>query len=93
MRIAALKLRADSLGIRKLELGLTEGRVQFSDSPAIDTDALIELVQTRPQQFRFDGASSLRLSGDFSTETSRFDTVDNLLDMLAGKSHSLLRDT
>jgi len=91
-RIAADKLRAAPLGIHKLELGLTQGRVQFTETPNIDTEGLIRLVQTRPQQLRFDGGSGLRLNGDFSTEAQRFATVDNLLDMLAGKPHHLLQD-
>ena len=91
-RIAADKLRAAPLGIHKLELGLTQGRVQFTENPNIDTEGLISLVQTRPQALRFDGGSGLRLTGDFSTEAQRFATVDNLLDMLAGKPHTLLQD-
>jgi len=91
-RITAFKLLAAPMGIRKIELGNREGRVQFTDAPQIDTDGLIGLVQDRPQQFRFDGGTGLRLSGDFSTDPLRFDTVGNLLDMLAGKPHNLLRD-
>ncbi len=91
-RITAFKLLAAPMGIRKIELGNREGRVQFTDAPQIDTEGLIGLVQDRPQQFRFDGGTGLRLSGDFSTDPLRFDTVGNLLDMLAGKPHNLLRD-
>ncbi|MGB5260680.1 MAG: transcription-repair coupling factor [Gammaproteobacteria bacterium] len=91
-RITALKLLAAPMGVRKIELGQREGRVQFTDTPAIDSAGLISLVQTRPQQFRFDGSTGLRLSGDFSTDARRFDTVSDLLDMLAGKPHNLLQD-
>ena len=91
-RIAAFKLHAAPMGIRKIELGMQEGRVRFGENPDIATERLIELVQTAPQQYRFDGTSGLRVSGDFSTEPLRFDTVSNLLAMLAGKPHNLPRD-
>jgi transcription-repair coupling factor (superfamily II helicase) len=91
-RITALKLRAAPMGIRKIELGQREGRVQLTEAPEIDTEGLIRLVQKRPQQFRFDGSTGLRLSGDFSTDVRRFDTVSHLLDMFAGKPHNLLQD-
>ena len=91
-RIAAFKLQAEPMGIRKIELGMQEGRVRFSDSPDISPDRLIELVQSSPGRYRFEGNSGLRLSGDFSTEQLRFDTVSDLLAMFAGKPHNLPRD-
>jgi transcription-repair coupling factor (superfamily II helicase) len=91
-RSTALKLLAAPLGIRKIELGSKAGRIDFADEPHIDTDQLIELVQRRPDAFRFEGSTRLRISGDFATEASRFDTVSNLLAMLAGKTHNLLQD-
>jgi transcription-repair coupling factor (superfamily II helicase) len=79
---AALKLLASPLGIRKIELGHEEGRVLFDTDPAIDTDALVELIQTRPQQFRLDGPARLRLFGDFEDEAGRFHQVTELLKTL-----------
>jgi transcription-repair coupling factor (superfamily II helicase) len=82
-RIGALKLAAEPMGIRKIELGGQEGRILFSDTPDIDTAKLIELIQTRPQEYRFDGVNKLRLSGDFGTPAARFDKVREILDLLA----------
>jgi transcription-repair coupling factor (superfamily II helicase) len=88
-RITGLKLQAAPMGIRKIELGEREGRIRFNESPEIATEQLIELVQTCPQQYRFEGGTRLRISGDYSTEQLRFDTVTELLTMLAGKPHKL----
>jgi transcription-repair coupling factor (superfamily II helicase) len=85
-RIGALKLRAGPMGIRKIELGNQEGRILFSDDPDIDTATLIELIQTRPHEYRFDGVNKLRLSGDFATPAARFDKVQQVLDLLAVQS-------
>jgi transcription-repair coupling factor (superfamily II helicase) len=91
-RIAALKIIAAPMGIRKIEFGTASGYVNFSDTAEIATEQLIEMVQKHPQQISFEGNSRLRLSGDFSTDSQRFDTVSNLLAMLAGKPHQLLQD-
>jgi transcription-repair coupling factor (superfamily II helicase) len=83
-RINALKLKAGPMGIRKIELGKEDGRILFDEEPDIDTGKLIELIQTQPQHYRFDGRKTLRLSGDFATEAERFDKVAELLKLLSG---------
>jgi len=82
-RIGAFKLQAGPMGIRKIELGSQEGRLLFSDAPVIDTARLIELIQTQPQHYRFDGVNKLRVYGDFATPAARFDKVQALLGELA----------
>jgi transcription-repair coupling factor (superfamily II helicase) len=87
--IATLKLDAAPLGIRKIEIGASEGRILFGDAPDIDTGRLITLVQTRPRQYRFEGGDKLRLFGDFPTEAARFEVVRKLLALLAGQDVDL----
>src|SRR5690606_31618811 len=43
--IAELKQRASELGIRKIDIGASGGRVQFVEKPSIDPMAIINLVQ------------------------------------------------
>jgi transcription-repair coupling factor (superfamily II helicase) len=87
--IAALKLDAAPLGIRKIEIGASEGRILFSETPDIDTGRLITLVQTRPQEYRFEGGDRLRLFGDFPTDEARFEVARKLLALLAGRDVDL----
>jgi len=87
--IAALKLDAAPLGIRKIEIGASEGRILFSETPDIDTGRLITLVQTRPREYRFEGGDKLRLYGDFPTAAARFGVVRKLLALLAGEDVNL----
>jgi len=87
--IAALKLDAAPLGIRKIEIGAGEGRILFGDAPDIDTGRLITLVQTRPRQYRFEGGDKLRLFGEFPTEAARFELARKLLALLAGQDVDL----
>ncbi len=86
-RIAALKLLATPMGIRKIEIGSEEGRILFDNEPAIDTDRLIDLIQSQPQHYRLEGGTRLRLYGDFHNESDRFDRLAELLKTLARKTH------
>ena len=63
--------------------GSEEGRIQFDQDPAIDTDTLIELIQTQPQHYRLEGATRLRLFGNFHEEASRFQQVSEILKKLS----------
>ena len=81
--IASLKLLASPMGIRKIELGTGEGRILFDQDPEIDTDTLIELIQLQPQKYRLEGATKLRLFGDFHDEASRFQQVSEILKKLS----------
>ena len=85
-RIAALKLIAAPMGIRKIEIGSRDGRILFTDEPDIDTGKLIELVQSKPEQYRFEGGTRLRISGDYPTEEARFSIVSDMLQLLSGKN-------
>src|SRR3546814_2694584 len=57
---AELKLQADALGIRKLDLGAAGGRLQFVEKPAVDPMAVIRLTQGHPRPSRKTGPDKRR---------------------------------
>src|SRR3546814_12914878 len=61
---AELKLQADALGIRKLDLGAEGGRLQFVETPDVDPMAVIRLIQRQPRHYRMDGTDKLRRPPD-----------------------------
>ncbi len=82
-QIADLKLQATALGIRKLDLGETGGRVQFVEKPRVDPMAVIRLVQGQPQRYRMDGPDKLRVTLDLPDAETRVQTARGLLIALA----------
>jgi transcription-repair coupling factor (superfamily II helicase) len=78
-RVTALKLRAEPMGVTKIEVGKLDGRMLFGPNPAIDTQKLVELIQEYPDQYRFEGGSKLRFNGDFDDEEDRYRMVTNIL--------------
>ncbi len=85
-KIAELKLLAVPMRIRKIEVGMEQARVLFDSEPNINTDILIELIQSKPQQYRFEGGNKLRIYGDFPTGEARFMAASELLGLLSPSS-------
>jgi len=80
--ITELKLEVQPLGIRKIEAGPQGGKIHFEEQPAIDPARIIQLIQTRPQQFRLDGSDRLRFFADLEENETRVKKVRELVGML-----------
>ncbi|MFY2764437.1 transcription-repair coupling factor [Arenimonas sp. MALMAid1274] len=81
--VAELKLAATPLGIRKLELGPTGGRVTFLPQPTLDPMSVIRLIQTQSKVYTMDGPDRLRIRLDLPDAASRLRTARGLLTLLA----------
>ena len=59
--VTELKLIAESLGIKKLDLMPNGGRILFHATPNVDIGKLIAVIQQRPWELKLDGQDKLRL--------------------------------
>ncbi|MFQ5487086.1 MAG: transcription-repair coupling factor [Gammaproteobacteria bacterium] len=82
-RVTAVRLKAQPLGIRKIEAGDSEGRILFEAEPHIDAARLIQLIQSQPRRYRFDGREKLRFQLDGGDLEHRAAAIEQLLDTLA----------
>ncbi|QGW65738.1 transcription-repair coupling factor [Lysobacter soli] len=80
--VAELKLRATELGIRKLDLGETGGRVHFVEKPNVDPMAIIRLIQGQPKLYRMEGPDKLRMTLDLPDASSRVLAAKGILTAL-----------
>jgi transcription-repair coupling factor (superfamily II helicase) len=80
--IAELKLMATDLGIRKLDLGPTGGRLQFESKPNVDPMTVIQLIQKQSQHYAMDGPEKLRIKLELPDATSRLQAARGLLSVL-----------
>jgi transcription-repair coupling factor (superfamily II helicase) len=78
-RATGLKLKAQPLGVLRLEAGTEGGRIEFRDQPDIDPMRIIELLQSRPNIYRLDGQTRLRFNMPLETVDRRFEAVEELL--------------
>ena len=77
--LTTLKLKATPFGIIKIELGDSGGRITFSPEPDIDPMRLIQLLQSRPQEFRLDGQERLKVVKKLPELDDRMTLIDELL--------------
>ncbi|WP_137188949.1 transcription-repair coupling factor [Stenotrophomonas rhizophila] len=77
--IAELKLQANVLGVRKLELGENGGRIVFEAKPAIDPMAVIQMIQKQPKLYTMDGPDKLRIKHPLPLPEDRFSAAKALL--------------
>ncbi|MCK4587564.1 MAG: hypothetical protein KAU29_09485 [Gammaproteobacteria bacterium] len=82
-RITELKLKATPLGITKIEMGDSSGRVQFTAEPNIDPMKIISLIQTQSKTYKMDGQDKLRIVQDMEDSESRFAACEILLGSLS----------
>jgi transcription-repair coupling factor (superfamily II helicase) len=85
MRIAAVKQRAASLGIEKIDAADAGGYLVFGDSSHIDPVALVQLVQNDSQTYRLQGSHRLSFRLDLAGLDTRFQAIEDLLGRLAVK--------
>lgn len=80
--VAELKQAAERLGIKKIDVHGSGGRVLFSAEPKINAERLIDLIQTQAKIYKFDGVDKLRFTQTFMTTDEKILFVGNLLDLL-----------
>lgn len=81
--VAELKQTAEKLGIKKIDVHGSGGRVVFSAEPKINTARLIDLIQTQSKIYKFDGVDKLRFTQTFMTIEEKILFAGNLLDLLS----------
>ncbi len=78
-RIARVKLQAEPLGIRRIELGTDGGALVFGPQTALDPAALVALIQGAPERYRLEGQERLRVRMALPDAEPRFELLERLL--------------
>lgn len=81
--VTELKLKAEPLGIKKIEASPSGGRLIFGASTKLNTEALIDLIQKDFKTYKLEGQEKLRFSMPLETAEERINAIENLLVELA----------
>jgi len=84
-RLAEMRLRAERLGLERIEAGPGGGVLTFSEEPRVDPAALVRLVQENPGVYRLEGQERLRFRLETEAADERIGAVDRLMDALERK--------
>ena len=85
-RITELKLKANPLGITKIDIGQKGGRLQFDSNTRIDPDKIVNLIQNEPSIYKLDGQDILRICKELPDSMDRFTMLDDLFNIIAIKN-------
>lgn len=80
--ISELKLKADSLGITKIDASTTGGKIEFNEKPSVKPETIIKLIQPKTSSFKLDGPTRLRFTLDKHETTERITLVNSIINLL-----------
>ncbi|MCX7515290.1 transcription-repair coupling factor [Frateuria sp. STR12] len=83
--LSSLKLMATPLGIRKLDIGASNGRITFRDKPDIEPMAIIRLIQSQPRVYKLDGQDKLKITLDLPGVAERIRATQEVLVQLGAR--------
>ncbi|CRK85519.1 Transcription-repair-coupling factor [Candidatus Providencia siddallii] len=79
LALAKLKLKAKSLGIKRVEAYKNGGFIEFTEKNIIDFKFLISLPQNQPKIYNLDGSSRLKFFYNLTDNNVRFNFVKQLI--------------
>ncbi|MDD1965315.1 transcription-repair coupling factor [Pseudomonas putida] len=82
VRMTALKLKAEQLGIKKVDAGPQGGRIEFAADTPVDPLTLIKLIQGQPKRYKFEGATLFKFMVPMERPEERFNTLEALFERL-----------
>lgn len=79
-----IKLVAQDMGIRKLDMSAGGGRILFDEQPNINPVKIIGLIQKQPRTFKLDGQDKLRITKEIEDAEQRVEWILKLLKEISG---------
>lgn len=81
-RQTELKLKAEQLGINKIEANAKEGKIFFNSKTPVDPMKLIRLIQTKPDSYKLVGSDTLKFLAPMNSAEERFQQTTKTLELL-----------
>lgn len=79
LNVQRIKLKAASVGVRKIDAHERGGVIEFEQHARINPTFLVGLLQSHPTRFRFDGPTKLKILESLTDRRERLAFVENLL--------------
>ncbi len=85
--VARLKLKANTVGVKRIDAGPRGGRLEFEEGAKADVDGLLSLVHGNPSRYRLKGPTQLQLLDGEDDDGARIEAIEQLLDQLGARAH------
>ncbi len=81
-RLTAIRIQAEKLDIRKLDVSGKGGTIEFHDNPVVDVSIIFQLINDNPLIYRLAGPNAVRILPELDDVEERINQVDVFLDTL-----------
>jgi len=81
-RITALRLRAQAMGISKIEASTVTGKLHFSQQTQVDPRSIVNLVQLQPKVYKLSGPAQLQFTHNAQAADKRIEFIHQMLSQL-----------
>ena len=81
-RLTQLRMKAEHIGITKIEASAKGGKIEFGRNTQIEPLTIVKLVQSEPQNYKLSGANHLQFMIETPDADARLKVVNELLDRL-----------
>ncbi|MEP5052815.1 MAG: TRCF domain-containing protein, partial [Alloalcanivorax venustensis] len=85
-QVTELRQKAEKLGITRLDAHARGGKLEFAERTPVDPLTIVKLVQSGPNVYKLEGASTLRFELESETAAERIQVVSEVLERLSGSS-------
>lgn len=85
--VVELKNTIQDIGIRKIDIHNEGARIVFTDQPNIDPAKLIQLIQSAPNKYKFNGQDALYITCSLDSNTERKELIQSTLLSLTDNSN------
>ena len=89
-RLTSIKLTASKLGIKKLTVTETVGKIEFNQDTIIDPGSIVDLVQSEPHKYKLGAANQVMIYEKMENPEARFSKIEQLLGILAKNQVSVV---
>lgn len=79
-RVTRLKLRCQQFGIAKIDVNVSNGRIEFQAETRVDPLSLVQLIQSDPAHYKLSGANQLHFKHQCEAAEDKLELIDSLLD-------------
>lgn len=78
-KLSELKIRAQALGIQKIEMHNKGGKIEFAEKTSVDPVFIISLIQQQPHIYKLDGGNKLIFNIENKDSADRIKLIDSML--------------
>ncbi|RUO33219.1 transcription-repair coupling factor [Aliidiomarina soli] len=82
IRVSEIRLRAEPIGVRKIEIGPQGGHIEFNQDAKVDPAIIIQMLQRDPATFAMDGPTRLKVKQGVEDTHSRVKLIQSVLQQL-----------